>query len=71
MGRCKGSTYKSNVRQLGSNAQYAKDRYFVKQQIMMMSDNEKKKLKARIENKVYLDVHEETILDILKEILNY
>lgn len=70
MGRCKGSHYQNGVRQLGSIAQYAKNRSYVKGQIQMMSDNEKKNLKSRLENKNYLDVQEETILDILKEILN-
>jgi len=67
MGRCKGSHYQNGVRQLGSDAQYAKNRSYVKGQIQMMSDNEKKNLKSRLEDKVYLDVCERTILDILKE----
>jgi len=70
MGRCKGSHYQNGVRQLGGMAEYAKQRAYVKGQIQMMSDNKKKNLKSRLENKGYLDVHEETILDILKEFLN-
>ena len=49
-------------------AQYAKNRSYVKGQIQKMSDSEKKNLKSRLEKKVYLNIHEETILDILKEI---